>query len=99
MVVAANWIGVRGVLALGLSAVLWMLGCQAPLPDAESPEARLYARECGICHAPYAPHLLKPAMWQMQMERMASLRRQRGLSPLTAREENIILDYLTRHAG
>ncbi|MDG2307277.1 MAG: hypothetical protein P8R42_22050 [Candidatus Binatia bacterium] len=88
------------VLALTLLfAAPFVAGCSSPLPDAESPEAKLYARECGTCHVAYPPHMLKPAMWEMQMGRMALLRAQRGLPPLAAHDEKAILDYLTKHAG
>jgi len=101
-VVGANEIGATVLFALLLSlslAVGGAAGCQSPLPEAESGPARLYARECGTCHVAYAPHLMKPAMWEMQMGRMALLRRQRGLPPLSRDQEAIILEYLTRHAG
>lgn len=80
-------------------AALLASACSSPLPDAESREARLYAQECGTCHVAYPPHMLKPAMWEMQMGRMALLRRQRGLPPISAADERAILGYLTEHAG
>lgn len=88
-------------LAFAVATLVALLGagCSAPLPDAESPEAQLYARECGVCHVAYPPHMLRPAMWEMQMGRMAQLRRQRGLPPLSSRDENVILGYLKKHAG
>ncbi len=97
-VAGANRVG--AMVSFGLALTLLLVGaCSPPLPDAESPAARLYARECGICHVAYPPHMLKPAMWEMQMGRMALLRSQRGLSPLPPPDAKAILDYLKKHAG
>ena len=90
-------------MALARTSVLLALGfvtsCDSSLPDAESPAARLYVRECGLCHVAYPPRLLRPAMWEMQMGRMDLLRRQRGLPPLSAADSNTILEYLTEHSS
>jgi len=75
------------------------LGCSRPLPDPDSPGAKVYAQECGICHAPHDPGLLTPAMWRMQVERMEEQRRRRGLPPMTAQQTQMILEYLTAHAS
>ena len=98
VVAGANQIGATVWFALVLTLSL-AAGCTSPLPDAESREAQLYARECGTCHVAYPPHLMKPAMWEMQMGRMAILRRERGLAPLSRNQEAMILDYLTKHSG
>jgi hypothetical protein len=82
-----------------LAVVILLEACSSPLPEPDSPTARLYVKECGTCHAAYPPHLLRPAMWRIQVERMADLRRRKGMPPLTAVDERAILDYLTRHAG
>ena len=92
-------VGRAGATASLVLAALLVGACSSPLPDADSPEARLYAQECGTCHVAYPPHMLKPAMWVMQMGRMALLRRQRGLPPISAADEKTILAYLTKHAG
>ncbi len=84
---------VVGVAALALGA------CSRPLPDAESPGARAYAEQCGICHTAYAPGSLTPAMWEVQMARMDELRLRRGLAPLDATQRRLILGYLSAHGG
>lgn len=102
VVVGADRIGAMWAFALAVPALVTLLlaaGCSPSLPEPDSPPARLYARECGICHVAYPPHMLKPAMWEMQMGRMALLRRQRGLPPLPARDEKTIVEYLKKHAG
>jgi len=85
---------------LALAMVTAMLGaCSQPLPDADTPAGRLYVAQCGLCHAAYAPGLLTPAMWEIQVARMDEYRRRRGAPPLDAAERKIILDYLRAHAG
>lgn len=76
-----------------------LAACRTALPDPESPGAKLYAEQCGLCHRAYAPVLLKPAMWELQVERMQGKRVERGLAPLPADEVRRILEYLTAHAG
>ena len=99
--VGARRVGAMRVFALAAPTLVALLaaGCAPSLPEPDSPPAQLYARECGICHVAYPPHMLKPAMWEMQMGRMALLRRQRGLPPLSAGDEQTILEYLKKHAG
>ena len=74
-------------------------GCSRPLPDPESPGARAYAAQCGMCHTPYAPSLLTAAMWDIQVSRMDELRARRGVPPLDGADRTLILDYLRSHAG
>jgi len=81
-------------LALGVVAA-----CSRPLPESDSPEARVYVRECSLCHPPIQPGLMTPAMWRIQVDRMDELRRRRGLAPLEASQRAIILRYLDRNAG
>jgi len=83
-----------------LAASLVVAACsQQPLPDAATPGAIAYAQQCGLCHPAHQPALLTAGMWKVQVTRMADLRMRRGLPPLTAAEETLILDYLTAHAG
>lgn len=85
--------------AILLTLVSVAMGCSQPLPDAESPAARLYVRECGSCHAPYAPGLLTAAMWEVQVMRMDAFRHARGLPPLSGDARSGVLHYLHKHAG
>jgi hypothetical protein len=82
-----------GVAFLGLAA------CDAALPDADSPGARLYATRCTGCHRLYAPSSMKPEMWRFQVERMQGELVRRGLPPLTAAERDTLLAYLQRHGA
>jgi hypothetical protein len=87
-----RWAG--SAVLLGLLAA----GCDASLPEAESPGARLYAARCGGCHRLYAPGVLTAAMWKITVARMQGELGRRGLSPLSVTEQATLLDYLERHS-
>ncbi len=74
-------------------------GCNASLPDPQSPGAAVYRARCGSCHRLYAPGTMTAAMWRFEVARMRGEFAQRGLTWLTPAEEQALLDYLTAHAG
>lgn len=80
-------------------ALLLLLGCSRPLPENDSVQARVYIRECGMCHPPIHPSVMTSAMWRIQVERMDELRARRGIPALSAGHRNLILEYLDRNAG
>jgi mono/diheme cytochrome c family protein len=84
---------------LAIAAGIAFAACARPLPDAESPGARAYAAQCGMCHRPYPPGVLTSAMWDIQVARMDEMRRRRGMPPLGDTERRLILEYLHAHAG
>ena len=95
-----------GVLAMarrgaGMALVVAALttGCNASLPDPQSPGAQLYAARCGGCHRIYAPGVLTSAMWKLTVTRMQGELARRGLPPLSADEQALVLDYLDRHSS
>lgn len=73
--------------------------CSRPLPDPSSPEAKVYAERCGVCHRPHAPGLLALPAWLAILPRMERRIREARLPPLTPEERAAILEYLRRHAG
>lgn len=85
-------------LALVLCSVIW-LGCDARLPDPDSPGAVLYAERCGGCHRLYGPGVLKPEMWKVVVDRMQGELARRGLPPLTPKERAVMMAYLTEHSS
>lgn len=87
----------RGLLALGALALL-SAGCDARLPEPESPGARLYATRCGGCHRIYAPSSLTAAMWELTVRRMQGEIARRGAAPLTTDEQATLLAYLAQHS-
>jgi len=78
--------------------VLLVAGCDARLPDPESPGARLYATRCTGCHRLYAPGVMTAEMWKITVERMQGELARRGVPPLSADEQALLLDYLDRHS-
>ncbi|MBP1686041.1 MAG: hypothetical protein H6Q33_2184 [Deltaproteobacteria bacterium] len=79
-------------------AVLALAGCNAKLPEPDSPGARLYAERCGTCHRIYAPTSLTFEMWKVQVERKQGVMVRQGLPPLTPDERDVLLAYLKRHS-
>ncbi len=86
--------GFLGLIVLGCGA----LGCDAALPDPESPGARLYAQRCSGCHRLYAPGVLTAKMWDVMVSRMDVEFRRWGVSPLAARDRQRLLEYLHQHS-
>ncbi len=81
-----------------LSVAAFLLGCDAKLPEPESPGAKLYAARCNTCHRLYAPSLMKFEMWKVKVEMMQGEMVRRGIPPLTPEERQVLLDYLRRHS-
>jgi hypothetical protein len=81
-------------LAIGLLAG----GCDARLPEPDSPGARLYADRCAGCHRLYAPRAMTAAMWKLTVARMQGELARRGAAPLSSDEQAVLLDYLDRHS-
>jgi hypothetical protein len=73
-------------------------GCDARLPDPESPGAKLYASRCNGCHRLYAPGLMKYEMWKITVKRMQGEMARRGAAPLSGDERELLLDYLEKHS-
>ena len=84
------------VVAVVASAVV--AGCTHALPDPDSPGAQLYQKRCGTCHPLSEPRALTSAMWEIQVTKMRETMRRRGVTPLTADEEALVLRYLQAHA-
>jgi len=89
------------IVLIGLGSMMLVLAaCQSrPLPEAESAPARLYVERCSRCHVPYNPRSMTRAMWATQVDLMQGKMRDASIKPLTADEQRIIVDYLTRNAG
>jgi hypothetical protein len=76
-----------------------VLGCDASLPESESPAARLYQQRCSTCHRLYAPSILTSEMWRFMLGRMELEMQRRGVPPPTPDERATLLEYLQKHAG
>ena len=86
-------------LVLSLAAGVVLSACNAPLPDPDSPGARVLAARCGGCHRLYAPGSMTIAMWDVQLGRMRALFAQRGIPWLSPSDEETLHAYLAEHAG
>jgi len=94
---------------MGLLVLMWVLGCGGVftgIPDLDSPDGRVFAQRCGVCHGTsYGgghgvpdPRFRTMAEWQEVLPRMDRLIRERGLPPLTEPEREAIIRYLSHHA-
>jgi hypothetical protein len=81
-----------------LVAAALAAGCDARLPDPESPGARLYADRCRGCHRLYAPGVMTTEMWKITVTRMQGELARRGLPTLSDDEQTRLLDYLDHHS-
>ena len=81
-----------------LASMIVVAGCTHALPDADSPGAQLYQARCGTCHPLHEPRVFTAAMWEIQVEKMRETMRRRGVRPLTADEQAVLLAYLKAHA-
>ena len=91
--------------ALILGLPLLLAACQPaqtpprpPLPDADSPGARLVAERCGQCHAPPEPSRHSAEEWPSVVERMRVHMVRQANQVLNDEETRIVLDYLKEHA-
>ena len=82
-----------------LSGALLLGGCSKPLPEADSPAAKLYAARCDSCHRAFPPGSLKFEMWKLKVDAMQGEIVRHGMPALTAEEKATILDYLKRNSG
>jgi len=89
----------RSAARAALAIALLASGCNAGLPEPESPGARLYAARCGGCHRIYAPGLMTTAMWKVTVARMQGELARRGLPTLSVDDQALLLDYLDRHSS
>jgi hypothetical protein len=69
-----------------------------PIPDAGSPNARVYAARCGSCHALPHPSRLTYQGWVQLLPLMERRMTERGMPSLSEAERNEILAYLKAYA-
>lgn len=90
------------------SAALLMLlaGCDLPqgnvtkvsLPEPESAGAKVMKDNCANCHAAPSPSVHTAGEWPNVIYRMQEHRRMNGLSLIAPEQQELLLDYLKRHA-
>ncbi|HVM97692.1 MAG TPA: hypothetical protein VMT89_14955 [Candidatus Acidoferrales bacterium] len=87
-----------GAACLFLASVV-VSGCSQPLPEADTPAAKLYAARCNSCHRVFPPSSLKFEMWKLKVDAMQGEIVRHGLPALTPEEKATLLDYLKRNSG
>jgi hypothetical protein len=87
---------------LYLTLITCMLAAPAyattPIPDADSPEAKVYVEKCGVCHVLPHPKRLSFNSWKHMLKLMDQRIAERDMSPLEPEEREAIETYLKRHA-
>jgi len=68
-------------------------------PAMDSDEFQVFGRQCSLCHAPPLPSKHRAKEWPSVMTRMIGHRAERGLPPLSARDQADILQYLQQYAA
>jgi hypothetical protein len=85
-------------LVLSLTGLAACAGVPKPLPDSDSPEARLFDSKCGACHYTPRPGRHTYAQWEGVLSRMEKRMEEMKREPLTPDEKSTILGYLKKHA-
>ena len=73
--------------------------CAKPLPEADSAGAKAYLARCSGCHALFRPALMTAEMWKTQVRLMEEGEFARRGLKLTDQERELIIEYLSAHAG
>lgn len=73
-------------------------GRPTPIPDADTPEARLYAEKCSTCHSLAHPMRQSSDEWVHLVELMEVHMDRIGMPPLTGDEREVIMEYLKGHS-
>ncbi len=68
------------------------------IPDADSPEAKVYIERCSVCHVLPHPKRLSFSGWKHMLKLMDQRMEERGISPLEPAEREAIAAYLKHHA-
>lgn len=83
-----------------VAVVLFVMPAWAdtPIPDADTPEAKVYVRKCSACHSLPHPKRLYFEQWQHMLKVMYMRISERNREPLSDKEQQAILKYLKSHA-
>jgi hypothetical protein len=83
-----------------LATLFIITGCEPPpLPETESPEAKMYLDKCSTCHPVRHPKMFSYKRWIKFVDDMEKKVKSSGVrEPLTAEEREIILSYFKKHS-
>jgi len=68
-------------------------------PEANTDEAKFYVAKCGACHAAPSPDIYRASRWIGIVARMQMHMSNKGMPVLSKPEQQIVIDYLEKHAG
>lgn len=86
------------IIGLSLGALVGCAGAPTPIPDSDSPEARVYESKCSVCHSLPHPRRQTYSEWEKIVPVMEKEMQYKKLPPLTEEEKSTILSYLEKHA-
>lgn len=69
-----------------------------PLPDVESPGAKILLKKCANCHGAPQPTAHKADDWPAVLHRMQNRLRMKVYVPLTEEEFTVLLSYLQKYS-
>jgi len=69
-----------------------------PIPDADSPEAKIYAAKCSACHVLPHPKRLHFEQWRHMLQLMERRMKERNVPLPSETERQAIANYLKTHA-
>ncbi|MFQ5581593.1 MAG: hypothetical protein ACE5F3_03075 [Mariprofundaceae bacterium] len=69
-----------------------------PIPDADSPQARVYVAKCSGCHVLPHPKRLHFEQWRHMLKLMDRRMAEREVPLPSIEERQAIVDYLKAHA-
>lgn len=71
----------------------------APLFAEDRDEGRdIFDTICSICHQRPVPESLKMSQWKVVLKTMRKRMEQKDMAPLSEHEEELVLEYLKKHA-
>jgi len=82
------------ILLLSVTSPAWGMD----IPDADSPDGKLFAARCSICHALPHPKRLDWQHWRHMLSLMKSRMTERGVAEPSKEEWRRIASYLKAHA-
>ncbi len=81
--------------------IILLIGCtakQTPIPDSDSNDARFYIEKCSPCHSVPHPKRNTQKQWEHIMSVMDKEIKHKDMPELTAKDKEIILNYLKKNA-
>jgi len=87
-------------LMIAISMLLMAVPARAatPIPDADAPEAKIYAATCSACHALPHPKRLYYRQWEHMLKLMDVRIAERNMEPISDGDKKAIMVYLKHHA-